>query len=135
MQKLKLPGAGPSRACMSRRVLVVEDDAVLQRAVRRGLTEHGFVLVSVRTRAELRAMLALNEPDLIVLDIELPDADGRDVLYGLKKDPTTANIPVIVWSGRNAWNDEATAMKLGASAYVTKADVEPLVSAIATALA
>lgn len=119
---------------MSRRVLVVEDDAVLQRAVCRGLTEHGYLPVSARSRAELRLLLALGEPDLIVLDIELPDADGRDVLHGLKKDPMTAKIPVIVWSGRTAWNDEATALKLGARAYVTKADVQPLVHAVDCAL-
>jgi CheY-like chemotaxis protein len=119
---------------MSRRVLVVEDDAVLQRVVRRGLLEHGYLPVAARSRAELRLLLALGEPDLIVLDIELPDADGRDVLHGLKEDPTTKNIPVIVWSGRDAWHDEATALKLGAQAYVTKADVQPLVNAIDHAL-
>jgi DNA-binding response OmpR family regulator len=119
---------------MSRRVLVVEDDAVLQRAVRRGLTEHGYQPVCARSRAELAVFLASSEPDLIVLDIELPDADGRDVLLGLKKDPLTANIPVIVWSGRTAWNDEATALELGAQAYVTKADVQPLVRAVESAL-
>jgi CheY-like chemotaxis protein len=115
-------------------VLIVEDDAVLQRAVRRGLAERGYLSVSARSRAELRRVLAIAEPDLIVLDIELPDADGRDVLHGLKRDPSTAGIPVIVWSGRDAWGDEAVAMKLGASAYVSKADVQPLVSAVASAL-
>jgi CheY-like chemotaxis protein len=53
----------------------------------------------------------------------------------LKLDPSTAAIPVIVWSGRDAWGDEAAAMRLGARAYVTKADVQPLVSAVASALA
>jgi CheY-like chemotaxis protein len=119
---------------MAGRVLIVEDDTVLQRAVRRGLSELGYLSVSARSRAELSRLLAVTEPDLIVLDIELPDADGRDVLHGLKLDPSTASIPVIVWSGRDAWNDEAIAMKLGASAYVTKADVQPLVSAVASAL-
>jgi CheY-like chemotaxis protein len=52
----------------------------------------------------------------------------------LKKDPLTANIPVIVWSGRTAWNDEATTLELGAQAYVTKADVQPLVHAVDSAL-
>lgn len=120
---------------MSLRVLVVQDDAVLQRAVCRGLLERGYVPLAARSRADLRRMLASKEPDLIVLDIELPDADGRDVLHGLKKDPVTANIPVIVWSGRTAWNDEATALELGARAYVTKADVQPLVHAVDLALA
>jgi DNA-binding response OmpR family regulator len=119
---------------MAGRVLIVEEDAVLQRALRRGLAERGYVSMSARSRAELRRVLAIAEPDLIVLDIELPDADGRDVLHGLKLDPSTAGIPVIVWSGRDAWGDEATAMKLGARAYVTKADVQPLVSAVASAL-
>jgi CheY-like chemotaxis protein len=115
---------------MAPRVFVVEDDALLQRVVRRGLKERGYVPVAARCGAELRVLLELGEPDLIVLDIELPDADGRDILHLLRQNPATADIPVIVWSGRNLLHDEASAIKLGAQAYVAKAEVSNLVHAI-----
>jgi CheY-like chemotaxis protein len=63
-----------------------------------------------------------------VLDIEFPDADGRDVLAKLKADPRTAAIPVLVWSGRKPSESESRiALGLGADDYVEKNDAQLLI--------
>ena len=66
-------------------------------------------------------------PDVIVLDIEFPDADGRDVLSALKRDVRTMNIPVVVWSGRKGHgSDSRISLELGAEDYVEKNDAQLL---------
>jgi CheY-like chemotaxis protein len=69
-------------------------------------------------------------PDLIVLDIHFPDADGRDVLSRLKADPRTTTIPVVVWSGRDPQSDRRIALDLGAEDYVEKRDPSTLLPKI-----
>jgi CheY-like chemotaxis protein len=70
------------------------------------------------------------KPDIIVLDIHFPDADGRDVLSRLKGDPRTAHIPVVVWSGRDPQSDRRIALDLGAEDYVEKRDPSSLLPKI-----
>ena len=100
------------------RILVAEDNEVLQRLVKRNFEREGYIVTQATTAAEMRSELAKATPDLIVLDVGLPDADGRDLLSNLKKDPKTANIPVLVWSGRDAESDRRIALALGAEDYV-----------------
>jgi CheY-like chemotaxis protein len=68
-------------------VLVVDDDELLQELVKIALEGEGFAVAQALTGAEMRTQLARARPDLIVLDVALPDADGRDLLAELKKDP------------------------------------------------
>jgi two-component system KDP operon response regulator KdpE len=71
------------------------------------------------------------KPDLIVLDIGFPDADGRDVLAKLKAEPRTSAIPVLVWSGRHDMESERRiAISLGAEDYVEKTDAQLLMRKI-----
>jgi DNA-binding response OmpR family regulator len=74
--------------------------------------------------------LQTSKPDLIVLDIALPDSDGRDLLAAVKKDPKTFNVPVVVWSGRYADSDRAIVLDLGAEDYVEKGPPSGLVPKI-----
>lgn len=101
-------------------ILVAEDDEALQKLVKRSFEHEGYIVVQAFTGAQLMRELALATPDLIVLDVALPDADGRDLLAKLKKDPNTASIPVIVWSGRDAGSDRRISLDLGAEDYVEK---------------
>jgi two-component system KDP operon response regulator KdpE len=66
-------------------------------------------------------------PDVIVLDMGLPDADGRDVLAKLKADQRTTDIPVVVWSGRAGESDSRISLDLGAEDYVEKSDATLLI--------
>lgn len=105
-----------------RRILFADDDPGVQRALKRLAEKNGFDLVAVLAGADVYEMALAEPPDLIVLDIHFPDADGRDVLARLKSDERTNQIPVVVWSGRDPQSDRRIALDLGAEDYVEKRD-------------
>ena len=100
------------------RVLVVDDEPQLLRALRITLTGRGH---DVRTAADGKQALAdasAHPPDVIILDLGLPDMDGIDVIHGLRG---WATVPIIVLSGRvPAARDKVEALDAGADDYVTK---------------
>jgi CheY-like chemotaxis protein len=107
----------------SHRILIADDNEAIQVAVRRVCEKHGHRVVRAVTGVDTIETASMMQPDLIVLDLEFPDEDGRDVLAKLKADPRTAHIPVVIWSGRtgNA-SDRSTSLELGAEDYVEKND-------------
>jgi CheY-like chemotaxis protein len=105
-----------------RRLLFADDDPGVQRALKRLAEKNGFELVPVMAGADVYTVAVETAPDLIVLDIHFPDADGRDVLSRLKADARTSGIPVVVWSGRDPQSDRRIALDLGAEDYVEKRD-------------
>jgi two-component system KDP operon response regulator KdpE len=99
------------------RVLVVDDEPQLLRALRITLTGRGH---DVRTAADGKQALAdasAHPPDVIILDLGLPDMDGIDVIHGLRGWTT---VPIIVLSGRVGSQDKVEALDAGADDYVTK---------------
>jgi CheY-like chemotaxis protein len=111
-----------------RRVLLADDDAVVQEVVRCAAAKVGHQVTAATTGARAFELAVSMQPDLIVLDIQFPDADGRDVLAKLKRDPRTVQIPVIVWSCRpTSDSDSRIALALGAEDYVEKSDVQGLI--------
>jgi two-component system, OmpR family, KDP operon response regulator KdpE len=112
------------------RIMVVEDNDKLLALLRRALERAGYEVVPAVSGAQMMNLLQATKPDLIVLDISLPDTDGRDLLATLKKDTRTFSIPVIVWSGRYADSDRAIALDLGAEDYVEKGAPAELVPKI-----
>ena len=112
------------------RILVAEDNEKLQELVKRALEREGYRVAQAFNGAQLGREVLQTRPDLIVLDVKLPDADGRDLLSMLKRDPTTAEIPVVVWSGRDPGSDRQIALDLGAEDYVEKGAPSELVSKI-----
>jgi CheY-like chemotaxis protein len=113
-----------------RRILFADDDPGVQRALKRLADKNGFELVPVLAGADVYEAALVSGPDLIVLDIHFPDADGRDVLSRLKQDSRTANIPVVVWSGRDPDSDRRIALDLGAEDYVEKREPATLLPKI-----
>jgi len=108
-----------------RRILLADDDDAVHAAVRRVASKFGHELISVNRGSTVVEQAIQTSPDVIVLDIEFPDADGRDLLAALKRDPRTAHIPVLVWSGRRAnTSDSRIALDLGAEDYVEKSDAQ-----------
>jgi CheY-like chemotaxis protein len=114
----------------ARRILFADDDPDVQRALKRLAEKNGFELLPVLAGADVYQAALESRPDLIVLDIHFPDADGRDVLSRLKADPRISNIPVVVWSGRDAQSDRRIALDLGAEDYVEKRDPSTLLPKI-----
>jgi CheY-like chemotaxis protein len=113
-----------------RRILFADDDPGVQRALKRLAEKNGFELVPVLVGADVYEAALECGPDLIVLDIHFPDADGRDVLSRLKQDSRTSNIPVVVWSGRDPNSDRRIALDLGAEDYVEKREPATLLPKI-----
>jgi DNA-binding response OmpR family regulator len=111
-------------------IMVVEDNEDLLKLLGRALERAGYRVIPARSGVEMRNLLSGDKPDLIVLDIGLPDADGRDLLATLKNDPRTFTIPVVMWSGRFADSDRAVSLELGAEDYVEKGSPSTLVPKI-----
>lgn len=113
------------------RILLADDDPVVQRAVKRVAAEFGHEVSQVSSGAAVHAMALSQKPDLLVLDLGFPDADGRDLLAQLKADPRTADIPVLVWSAeRDLEKERRIALSLGAEDYVEKTDAQLLMRKI-----
>jgi DNA-binding response OmpR family regulator len=111
-----------------RRILLADDDAGVQLAVQRVAAKRGHEVISATRGARVVESAARENPDIVVLDIEFPDADGRDLLAELKRDPRTAHIPVLIWSGRKGHaSDSRISLELGAEDYVEKSDAQLLI--------
>jgi len=121
---------GGITAAPSGNIMVVEDNEKLASLLSRALERAGYGVVTAISGADMRTQLSRTRPDLIVLDITLPDADGRDLLSALKKDPHLSSIPVVVWSGRYTDSDSRVALELGAEDYVEKGSAMALVHKI-----
>jgi two-component system, OmpR family, response regulator len=100
------------------RVLVVEDDSDLRRVLRSGLDEEGFEVIPVALGAEAIAVANQDPPDVLVVDIGLPDSDGRDVCQALRARGIDA--PVLFLTARDAVPDRLWGFSAGADDYVTK---------------
>ena len=100
------------------RVLIVEDDPELRAVLSRSLGEEGFATEAVGTGAELLERVARDEPDVLVVDIGLPDADGRDLCQALRARGVQA--PVLFLTARDALVDRLAGFDAGGDDYVTK---------------
>jgi two-component system OmpR family response regulator len=103
---------------LSPHVLVVEDDEDLRRLLHQGLSEEGFTLTLAGTGAQALTAVATEEPGLIVIDIGLPDADGRDVCQALRARGIGA--PVLFLTARDTGADRVSGFGAGGDDYLTK---------------
>jgi two-component system KDP operon response regulator KdpE len=99
------------------RVLVVDDEPQLVRALAINLRARHYEVHTAATGADALAEAARHLPDLVVLDLGLPDMDGVDVVHGLRGWTTT---PIVVLSAREGQGDKVAALDAGADDYVTK---------------
>ena len=104
----------------SGRVLVVEDDDDLRLAIRFSLEQLGWTVEAVSTGADGIAAALRDIPDVITLDIGLPDIDGREVLALLKSDAETAWIPVVILSAGTGGPSVTALLHAGAQDYIAK---------------
>jgi two-component system response regulator MprA len=100
------------------RVLIVEDDTELRSVLGRSLREEGFSVDSVGTGAEVLERADSGVPDVYIVDIGLPDADGRDVVQALRARGIEA--PVLFLTARDALVDRVAGFDAGGDDYVTK---------------
>jgi two-component system KDP operon response regulator KdpE len=102
---------------MPARILLVDDEPNIQMAVRPLLVSSGYEVVSAITGRGALEAVERHSPDVVVLDLGLPDMDGVDVCRSIRE---SRNVPVIVLSARGAEKDKVRALDAGADDYVTK---------------
>lgn len=99
------------------RVLVVDDEAQIVRALRINLTARGYEVLTAHDGASALSVAAEGKPDVVVLDLGLPDLDGSEVIAGIRG---WSSVPIIVLSARTDSSDKVSALDAGADDYVTK---------------
>ncbi len=98
-------------------VLLVEDEQSIAEPFASALTRSGFPTTVVRTGAEALAMIREREPDVVLLDLSLPDSDGRDICRQLRVD---SDVPIIMVTASGSVTDRVVGLELGADDYVVK---------------
>src|SRR5204863_9357944 len=98
-------------------VLVIDDEVQIRRFLRAGLELDGFVVQDAETGAEALKSVTLKQPDLVILDLGLPDMDGGDVLERLR---SWSTVPLIVLSVRSNESEKVRLLESGADDYVVK---------------
>ena len=98
-------------------VLLIEDEPEMRRFIRASLTAHGYRLVEATTAREGATLAASHNPELVLLDLGLPDGDGLEVTARLRE---WSKVPVIVLSARGREEDKVRALDAGADDYLTK---------------
>lgn len=99
------------------RVMIVDDEPSVRRFLRRSLLAHGYDALEARNGEEALNLAALNQPDLIILDLGLPDISGINVLQRIRE---WSQIPIIILSVKNQEKDKVLALDTGADDYLTK---------------
>lgn len=99
------------------KILVVEDDRSISHFISAILTTNGYEAMQARTGQEAMSMISSHCPDLIILDLGLPDMDGLDILRQLR---SWSSLPVVVVSARSHEKEKVLALDLGADDYLTK---------------
>lgn len=105
---------------MATKILIIDDDTDLLDVLRRMLEVQEFQVFTLADGTRAVSVALECQPDLIILDIMLPNVDGTKVLEKLKGEPTLAKIPVIFFSGKNKSTDIAEGLDSGADDYVVK---------------
>ena len=102
------------------RVLVVDDDPVILQLVMLNLELEGHEVLSAATGAEALEVARAERPEVLVLDVMLPEVDGFEVCRILTEDPETTSIPIVLLSARALQSDVQRGLDAGATEYVTK---------------
>lgn len=105
-----------------KKILTIEDDSFLKNIESSKFTKSGFEVATAMTKADIASSLSTSTPDIILLDIMLPDIDGYQVLQNLKADEKTKNIPVIVFSNLSSDADIKKMTEAGAAAFMIKSN-------------
>ena len=114
------------------RVLVVDDEAAIPRFLKPALEANGYEMTSAGTVAEALKRVAAESPDIVLLDLGLPDGDGKDVIRRARE---WSDLPIVVLSAREREAEKIEALDLGADDYVNKPfNVGELMARMRTAL-
>src|SRR5262245_37297847 len=104
----------------SKRILIVDDDVAIRDVVTDFLQDKGFLVEGAANGRDGLLMVAENRPDLVLLDVELPDLSGYEVCKRIREIPATRYTPVIMLTAHNLEKEEVAGFNSGADDYVSK---------------
>jgi CheY-like chemotaxis protein len=105
---------------VGRRVLIVEDNAVNLKLISEVLGTEGFVIDCATTAEQAQLKLSQRVPDLILMDLALPQMDGLTLTRVLKADPRFKDVPIVALTASAMVGDERKALEAGCAGYITK---------------
>src|SRR5580704_11007527 len=103
-----------------KKIVLIEDDADLYSLIQYNLEKEGFALAGAQTGKGAIDLCRRERPDLIILDIMLPDFDGLDICKGIRSNPELAQTPVIFLTARASETDRIVGLEIGANDYIVK---------------
>lgn len=116
---------------MSKKIVIVEDHPAVRRVLTLSLQQRGYEIVEANTGGSGIALTAEENPDLVLLDLSLPDLSGLEIAKRIKQNPGTAKIPLVGLSGCTERELAVKSLEVGMAAYLTKpADTQDLVNVI-----
>jgi two-component system, OmpR family, alkaline phosphatase synthesis response regulator PhoP len=104
---------------MSSTILVVDDETDILELLKYNLEKEGYKVLTARNGREA-LKIAKQHPDLVVLDIMMPELDGWEVCKAIRKDPATSKLPIVFLTARDSEVDEVVGFELGADDYIVK---------------
>src|SRR4029078_10323349 len=105
---------------IKQKIPVVDDDADIRRLVEPILAREGFIVNSASSAAEFFKMVPQFKPQLVVLDLQLPDEDGFGILKKLRTNPATVNLPVVMLTVQSVDSYKIAGLEIGADDYIVK---------------
>src|SRR5437773_8227765 len=103
-----------------RKIVLIEDDADLYSLIQYNLEKEGFTLAGSQTGKGALELCRREKPDLIILDIMLPDSDGLEICKSIRAHPELSHTPVIFLTARASETDRIVGLELGANDYIVK---------------
>lgn len=105
---------------MAERILIVDDDVDTLRLVGLMLQRQGYQIIAASNGTQGLEKAFAEKPDLILLDVMMPDMDGYEVTRRLRKNPTTSTTPILMFTAKTQLDDKVTGFEVGADDYLTK---------------
>jgi len=116
---------------MSKKIVIVEDHPAVRRVLTLSLRQRGYEILEASPGGSGIALAAEENPDLVLLDLSLPDFSGLEIAKTIKQNPETASIPIVALSGCTERELAVKSFEVGMAAYLTKpADTQDLVNVI-----
>ncbi len=105
---------------MAKRILVVDDEVESVKLIGLMLQRRGYEIIAARSGVQALEKARADKPDLIILDVMMPDMDGYEVCRRLRADPATASMPIIMFTAKTMVDDKVAGFQAGADDYLTK---------------
>lgn len=102
------------------KILVVDDDLTSVKLIGLMLERRGYIILAAQSGAQALEKAQSDDPDLVILDVMMPDMDGYEVCRRIRSSPTTADLPVIMFTAKTEVDDKVTGFQAGADDYLTK---------------